>query len=232
MKTLLCCLGLGDAIALSGAAVALADTYGHVRFPCLARYWNSVQSIFINNPEVEVMVVPNMDAVVKMREHKGSIRAYEDEIPRDIDFFQMDHYRWIYEKLLFLPYDFRWNQCPIKLASRRVSQACFRDIEQYRFIHDDPERGFRIRMQDIKPLARTTVDAIDRWHRPHDLAMSILRYVDMIEYAAEVHVIDSAFFHLTESIQPKGKLFLHRYARPYYPVWNDYETRHAWEIVE
>jgi hypothetical protein len=44
--------------------------------------------------------------------------------------------------------------------------------------------------------------------------------------------MDSAFFHLVESIETPAKLFLHQYAKKtYLRTWNDYLTKHRWTAI-
>lgn len=48
------------------------------------------------------------------------------------------------------------------------------------------------------------------------LTENIFDYCYLIEYAAEVHIIESSFLFLIDSIKTNGNLFSHRYARPLY----------------
>jgi len=228
-------LGLGDAIALSGAAVVLAKRHGGLIFPCLAKYEVSVKSIFVNHPEIEVV---ELESAREMWQRDDVIIGMEETMPEHPD---VDHYQWLYRKLE-VPYQCRWSWNPIPRFScddRSMSDGFpvptlppeDEDgkylIRPYSFVHDDPDRKFWIRHDKLPQIGMA-------WYPPHvegSHESSILRHVDVLECAAEVHVIDSCFFHLAEQLNPTGKLFLHRYARPYYPGWNDYKTRHEWTIL-
>jgi hypothetical protein len=224
MRTLVAHLGLGDSILLSGAAVVLAKRYGGLRFPCYEQYEASVKSFFVNHPEIEVYTVPNQgpwwgcpplecfrivgDPIL------SGLYAGQPE-PRDCSFPE-----WFYRQL-DVPYSERWDSCPIWPATNCVSQQEIPDI-LHLFLHDDAAREFNIDDNRLPPLEPFL---------PLFTGESILRYRDMIEYASEVHVIDSCFYHLVNCLNPTGKLFLHRYARAYSDIFNNYPSRQTWEII-
>jgi hypothetical protein len=99
-----------------------------------------------------------------------------------------------------------------------------RDIEFYYdgpfiFMHDDSRFRMKRPASDLRII------------HAHDLlSENIFDYSWFIENAQEVHVIESAFLFLADSLDPKGKLFSHRYARSYPP--NNMPTlKHDWEIL-
>jgi hypothetical protein len=96
-------------------------------------------------------------------------------------------------------------------------------VGEYIFVHDDRERGYTI--------DRTRLRGIPVYDPVSVLSDTILAFKDVLENAAEIHTIDSVFFHFAESLKPKGKLFIHRYARPYNKRYNDYKTRYKWKVL-
>ena len=110
----------------------------------------------------------------------------------------------------------------VKEAARLVPQLEW--PEQAGFLHDDRERGFAISKFLRYPVVCQRVVKGE--------ADSILSYARAIEHAPEVHLIDSAFVHLTESLAPRGALFLHRYARFWRQGWYDIPLRHKWTIID
>jgi hypothetical protein len=215
-KLFRCNLGLGDAIALSGAAVVLAERHGGLIFPCVKKYEVSVRSFFVGYPEIEVRDVATASEL--WNTDADCIQAAEEQIPPRCE---IDHYRWLYQKL-GVDYEERWARCPIRWSRVKVDQIPI-PRDKYVFLHDDSNRKFMIDDSRVPRFYTLYANPIEE---------SILEFCHVIENADEVHVIDSAFFHLTEHLRPKGNLFLHRYARPYYPIWNDYLTRHQWTILE
>jgi hypothetical protein len=72
-------------------------------------------------------------------------------------------------------------------------------------------------------------------YRPEEhLSDNILAFRDVLESdkCLEIHCIDSSFYHLVESLQPKARLFFHRYARRnFIACVNDYLMKHIWSIL-
>ncbi len=114
----------------------------------------------------------------------------------------------------------RWTHNPLPDAAKFIEQVAIPNGD-YIFIHDDPARGFNIKLDYFKaPYIRP-----DRG----DEHLSILRYADALINAREIHVIDSSFFHLAESLPIKGKVFLHFYARPESVIYKGY--RHPLQVI-
>lgn len=215
MKTVKLNLGNGDLIALAGAIRLATKRYGALRVPTLADNLANARALFASEPLVKPFVVGSLAQVLVSK----GLRFYEPVIPRDID---RDHYAHIYD-MLGLDYSARWNASPIP-ASRELVPMITPPRWPYRFVHDDPERGFI-----IKRFASNSVSVF----RPSPYVAPLLSWSLVIENAEEIDVMDSSLFHLTEHLNPKTKkLRLHRYPRPYTPVWMDYQTRHDWTIVE
>jgi hypothetical protein len=63
------------------------------------------------------------------------------------------------------------------------------------------------------------------------LTKNVFDYCYLIEHAAEIHVVESSFLFLIDSIKTNGKLFAHRYARKLakYTIPN---LKKNWEIIE
>jgi hypothetical protein len=88
------------------------------------------------------------------------------------------------------------------------------------FVHDDPSRGFVVRRDlvgDIAVLHRTRIPLLE-------LCLAI-------QFASEVHVIDSCCLHLAESIKTNGQLFWHKYARDEGP-FSYVAKRKPWTVFE
>lgn len=223
MKSLICHMGLGDAIILSGAAVVLAKRHGGLRFPCYRKYLKSVSSFFVNHPEIEVYSIEEPPIWA----HWGvpPMELFNREEPILCGFYtgqgqrnDMSFPEAFYQQL-GVDYEERWQSCPIREASKKMKVHL--NAKTGVFVHDDPARGFRI--------TRRIPENVDRMvHAPDQ---SILAYSRMIESAEYVDVIDSAGLWLADSLFPTGELYLHRYARWFAGAWMDYKLRHKWEIL-
>jgi hypothetical protein len=219
-------LGLGDSITLAGAMVELARQYEGARVPAVPRYMESVRSFYVDHPEIEVYPVegePPLEAfeVVGKALRIGHYGARVEGIMTTPEFNYAQ---------LGIPYRHRWDSCPIEKAAQKVEQLEWinRGGDMV-FLHDDPTRGLIITRGRPRDC-----------YRPVDCGGSILRYCTLISHAREVHVIDSSFLHLTESIETCGALYLHGYAKTRTPDNNpgdvrliqpSWPTRKEWKIL-
>jgi hypothetical protein len=197
-------LGLGDAITFAPLVMQLAFK-NHVIIPCWKHNFTSVRSIFplrlvtlkpIENEAQMAEFVKEAD--IKLGAYNG-MTEFSNYIERMWQQTEMD-------------YSQRWLYCPIKGAAKIARQFEVKPkirlndlvkLDDYIFIHDDATRDYNIR-RDLLPEPQVV---------PIRGNHSILCWAQMIMNAKEIHVIDSSFFHFCEALEPKGKLFLHAYAR-------------------
>lgn len=219
-------LGMGDFIALSGAAVELAKIHGSLKIPCLAHNLISVRDLFRNYPEIEVNEIkmyPDKTWTMKEIAEPGTNLVLGVEVidPRDST---VDCYEYLYRKL-GIDYDARWSSCPLEQACYRVDQ-CVSPHEVYAFAHQDSRSLFKL--EKFNEETRKLPVTLPITPEP----VSILSFAEIMVMAKEIHVIDSAFFWMAEHLPCGGKRFLHRYAKKQYlPVWSDFERRQDWTIV-
>jgi len=224
VKTVFCSGALGDTIVIAGAVVVLTGRYGRLRYACLPKYERSVRDIFATTSQVVILPITPEEVPLIV----GEIRP-EDLIlintpgaalcPPDFD--RESWATWMYRQV-DIPFAERWNSSPVKQAAKLVRQIPW--PEGAAFLHDDAERGFAIEKFLRYPVVFQRVRKGE--------AESLLGYAQAIEQAPEVHVIDSAFVHLAESLHPRGALFLHRYARFWRRGWYDIPLRHKWTIID
>lgn len=198
--------GLGDHIIMA-PYIAEQSLTEKVVIPCYDHNIESVKSFYINHPNVSLVnenSAINWD--IKLGHYSG------EKQPKDVSFID-----WFYDQLEIireniLPF------CPLLSASKRIGQHIV-PVEDFIFVHDDPERGFNI----------TNINTKLRIIRPFKEG-SILRYASLIEKAKEIHVIDSSFFHLCEALPTTGKLYYHQYARE--NSTNNYRFIKEWEVIK
>lgn len=213
-------MGLGDAIACAAIAVKLS-LKDEVTVPCWTKNEVSVKSLFVNNPNVKVLVMDN-DCWIQ---DKSAIRSRpnpktvllgvynrEDRQEPEEDFVQ-----WFYRQA-GMDISEKEKYCPIKEAAKRVEQVNFPQGE-YAFAHSDTERGFLI-SRNINPEQKAI---------PRNIGGSVLKYSDSILNATEIHCIDSSFLHLAETLNVTGKKFYHKYARP---NSTDFKYLKGWEVIQ
>jgi hypothetical protein len=229
-------LGLGDGILQAGAAVVCSERYGEIAMPCYERYRVSTQSFFTRHPLISTFTLPHQEGfdwgsppewVWAQRikecgmEGAGPLRAgIYSGTGIDQDFSRS------FYKHLDVPYEARWTRCPLLEAWKDVEQL---HLERWPggsrriFLHDDPARGYVI----TKRVNRRDAFQPDF----SDWNQSVLRYVELLLEADEIHVIDSVFFHLVNTFTPTGKLFVHQYPRWPRPISFRYPSRLNWQYV-
>lgn len=215
------CLGLGDAVAFSGALVWSLERYGPTIYPCQVEYFDSVKSFYVNHPQIRVVTLE--ECMKELAELEP-----DDEIPFGVrTVIAIEHTRPLHSKremyediyrALNVPYSARWDHCPIKEASKSVVQRIIPEVP-YAFLH----------FKKDNPLDRARIgEGLEIAAPTHFEGESVLAYADAIERATEVHVINSVFWWLTEHLEPRGKLHAHWYARDFLPIWQEYRHRKNW----
>ena len=225
MKYLQWHMGLGDAIAFADLAVRIADGSPMV-VPCYDKNAVSVQSIFVNNPNIIVTPIDgNLDVaadfeMVRLGCYSGMPRN-EGE----------DMIEWVY-RTAGRDHRERFDDGVVMKASAEWPHGQLTDVqvkpqtpEHYHFIHKDDERGFSIDPRKNGPAWWEGI-CKPKYHP----SVSILAWCQLLVDAKYVHCIDSAFLHLAEQLRPRGELFYHKYARPGSESYNT--LRHKWTVLE
>lgn len=200
-------LGLGDHIIMAPYIKYLAVQHESINLACYPHNKESVKSFYINHPNIN-LVPDDYEGEWNIRlGYYGDNKQISNESFIDWFYRQTES-----DRSFFLEYS------PLKEASKRVGQHIV-PVEDFIFVHDDPERGFNI----------TNINTKLRIIRPFKEG-SILRYASLIEKAKEIHVIDSSFFHLCEALPTTGKLYYHQYARE--NSTNNYRFIKEWEVIK
>jgi hypothetical protein len=218
-------IGLGDIILLAGAIVRLAQRYGRLRIYCYAKDYESVVSFFRNcvgihivpleSPPEQCYGVPEESALAPG--DGGQVLRCGWYHSKGIDAGWNKSFPEVFYEQLGVDWTERWNASPINAAASWTQNENVCEV----FVHDDADRDLVI----SRGIEGKTV------YRPSG-GGSILKHTTALRTAREIHVIDSAFYHLVESLEGiSAKLFLHRYARSYIDGWNDYPRRHDWNIL-
>jgi hypothetical protein len=215
-------LGLGDMIITAPLAVYLSEQT-EIAYPSYPLYKTSVESFFVNHPRISVYTVPEHRAgwhwgCVPHEEFNAVVRAgfaNVEPIRTGIYLRPDDHpdfSRCLYSNI-GVPWEVRYRCDPLSKAAESVLQVepAFPN-ERKIFLHDDPRRAYRITR--LVPDGEITFRP-----NPDERHLSVLRYAKAIYAAKEVHVIDSAFYWLVDSLltgTESGKLpalYLHAYVR-------------------
>lgn len=235
MRPIRCHLGLGDLCIQAGLFVELHLREGPLAIPCYEHYLGSARSFFVNYPGIEVYTIPHQqgwdwgsppDYAFDQRQRECGYNKSKEirlGVYKGEGIFE-DFAQCFYHQA-GIDYNARWDSDPIPAVIRRIEQAQWPSGEKRTFLHDDASRNYRI------------VKNNPGGFRPQefDSNTSILRYASMISTARRICVIDSAFFHLVESLHasldPECQLELHQYAR--WPRRREfrYRSRLNWNYI-
>lgn len=229
VKFLLTHLGLGDAIIMAGAAVALSNRHAGLVFPCYERNMKSLVSFFRFHPDIMVLPVEDEEDMLhlaKLHQDGGVIAVghYSNAAALPEESFD----EWMY-RTAGVPFPARWAACPLKLAAMEVKQIRTDLVDKgiHSFLHDDPLRGFEI--------AKAT-DREFRYVHPafYENQESILAFANILAKVPEIHVINSAFLHLSESLETNGELFFYPKARAHKESgkFDIPQLRKPWKFME
>lgn len=202
-----CHLGLGDLIAISPIIAKLATVNYDmiIVLPCYKHNRVSVESIFVNYPNVQIDILEDdsqfFDCTFRLGQYNTLMPIEQEE----------DFVSWFYRQA-----SMRFDQIS---KYNPIPDACMAfPVAPYLvpvFIHDDETRGFNIPVIGDRPVNN---------------GKSILRHWSHITHAEEIHCIDSAFFHLVNLLPTTGNLTYHRYVRK--TESNNFKLTKNWKVLE
>lgn len=207
-------LGLGDAIICAPIIAKLASKHDEVIVPSWKHNEVSVQSFFVNHPNVKV---------VSIEDHNSYMADFADsELKLGVyskDYHQEDgenFIMWFYRQAKMTQEE-RWNWCPIYEAALKCDLEYNPQYPLNETVFIQFHKDFRLKIFHEKATNSVPLEG------------SILRYAELLMISPEIHCIDSSFLHLAESLPIKGRLFYHQYARP--NSISDYKFRKQWTII-
>jgi hypothetical protein len=128
-----------------------------------------------------------------------------------------------------VPFSTRWNSLTVSATPcPALRHALGINNEKYIFVHEDRTRGYTINpnrlpkgVKIVKPLMPSK-----KW--------DFCDYIEVIQGATEIHVIESSFAALVETLGIDGiPKFAHRYARPnaFYDARYEFTYKSDWKIL-
>lgn len=201
MKTIFACThqGFGDHVIFNGLIRTLAEINDYVFLPCKDHNMPSVEAMYMDNNRIRVIPVKDDQEAVDVsksfsnRMMLGLFSGHPDACKPGWDKLQYDQ--------AGVPFENRWSK--FKIGYQSSFDSAFRMAAQT-FIHDDPDRSMVIR-ESYK---------IGTMVYPFKTGGHAWPWLSDLESAAMVHVIDSAWLCIADSVSTVGQLFYHRYARP------------------
>lgn len=202
-------LGLGDALICQGLVRSLVDEGHVITLPSWKHNLHSVQQVYqdlFDAGLVRILPVSDTGGIPDPILH-GEI-LYLGYKGKDFDPERWDESFYHQAGVPFLD---KWGRFEMEVSWDNLKlPGC------YRFVHDDPLRGYTI------PIAGADVI------RPQ--YKSMIHHAYDLRCADEVHCINSCFAILADLLTVKGKLFIHLNARPdgaALPIFGQH-----WDIVD
>lgn len=192
-------LGLGDAFIVNGLVRVLASQGNRIIFPAKPHNVATVTWMFSDLPNVSVLAV--RDDAHMLEESRGfetlklGVHSGDYNIPKDWD-------TWFYRQA-GIPHECRWSEFALPPVSDEYTPL----TGDHFFVHQDTARGYRIsREEAYAPLTGPPSYAPDP-------TTEMRHHIPWLATAKEIHVIDSSFLCLADTIPTSAKrLVLHQYA--------------------
>lgn len=207
-------LGLGDHIQCNAIVRIYAEKYDKLYLFAKPKYSKNVQYLYRDDPKIKIIAMDDNDVKNFISFNKnnnylivGHTKEYFDGVNSGKFTFDEGFY-----KMLNIPFEDKWNKFYFKRdldveKNTYYNKLGLKDNEEYLFVHDDKERGRHFKPQYIEKGLKI-IRATD--HK--DIGIFDLIYT--IEKAKEVHVMNSSFSCLIDTMQIyNDNLYYHEYAR-------------------
>jgi hypothetical protein len=180
-------LGLGDHFVCNGIVNYFSES-NHIDLICKQHNFPTIQTLYINNPNVQVISIPGVNELLESHLYAESTRQ---EILR-IGFDKCDASNWdmSFYKQVGLSFDLRYSLFKLPKLEQLPTQLDF-EFSDFIFIHNQSSDGsYSLNIESTLPrfiLEKTQTN-------------NLFSYIDLITRSKEIHCIDSSIFHLIDSI--------------------------------
>lgn len=212
-------LGLGDALLCNALIRSKAQEYEKVYVPCWTHNLPSVKFMLSDiNVVVQEVGSPNEIFIQQVQHESNGVEilklgTYNGGQARcGPETFDQAMYRQA-----GVDFSRRWDGFKLPVVKKPLTTPVY----PFALVCDSVERGFNIEGARLPK----DMSLIRPWK-----AHSIFEFTPLISEAAEIHAINSAFAILIDSVPSKGKIFMHRYARPF-TSYDNFKLRKPWKIL-
>lgn len=219
-------IGLGDAIIQNGLIRELALQHDKILLTCYSHNVPSITAMFSDLPNLTLCPIIDENSIrdfEKLFQNKEGYKilrlgVYSGEAHVAPETFDQTFYRQA-----GVEFSKRWDAFKAPVIEPCVWPYEYKLESQYALICDSPDRDFNI---DLKRLQDKSLIYLNLFR-----GESLLGFQDLMKNATELHCINSAPAILADSITTNGKLFMHRYARPYTP-YDNFKLRKKWTVFD
>lgn len=225
MKYLYHHLGLGDHIICNAMVREYYKRYGELSIFCKKHNTESVSYMFRDLLNLKILTGDDSFAMKYLRKipEKDIIRIGHTGIEWENRTNTFDH---TFYKQALLNFDLRWSGFHINRDKNKEAEFFNRfglNPGAYIFIHEDKERAYGINERYLNK-------DIKRFYVNKNVTSNIFDYLQIIDNAAEIHVIESCVQLITDSLPElniESRLIAHRYARTEEPP----QLKRKWNVI-
>jgi hypothetical protein len=227
--------GLGDHILCNGLYREASRNHKKILLTVKRCYAKAVKYMLRDCKNIYYIVMPNRRSwtttrVVQVLARILRIRIIglgsygQDFFRRGLRFDEEFYYQ------ANIPFDLRWKSFNVPRNFQKEMEV-FDKLDcgkgPYIFLHEDVSRGFKIDRSKIESKLRVIEPSLD------SNMNLIFDYIKVLENAVQIHVIESSFAALVESLDLKSKLFAHRYARPHalHDFRHEFTYKKNWFVI-
>ena len=208
-------LGLGDHFLCNAIVRIYAEKYSKVYLFCKPKYLENVSFLYrdLNNIKMIPGEMNFVDSFMKFSPNNnyliiGHTKDYFDKLNNGIyESFDKGFY-----EIVNIPFEEKWKKFYLQRDLESEKNVFYnvlnlKDEEEFLFVHDEPEKNRNFRKEYIEKGVKIINANFYKNIKIYD-------FLYTIEKAEEVHVMNSSFSCLIDTMQLKtNKLFLHEYAR-------------------
>lgn len=223
-------LGLGDHIISNGLVRSIYEKYNRTFLFSKPKNFLNIKRMFKDLDNLKIIPFEDIQVrqFMEISPDNNYVIAGHDEFWKILknpgNTLKIDE---IFYKLAEVPIKNKWDKFYIERAPEIEKEVLkyhgIKDGDEFIFLHDDSERKIKKNIP-AKKIIKPSMN------------FSLFDYMLLIEKAAEIHCINSAFFCLIDSSQIRDKkdknLYLHEYARKDIGEESTPITYNNWNIIK
>ena len=206
-------LGLGDHFICNGLVNKLSETY-FIHLICKNGNFDTIFNLYSENVNVKVIGIDNEDSDIVKYSKSSNLNILKIGFQNfcNATFDESFYKQFGYDLIL------RYNNFKLPKVSEWLYDKLITSRE-YCLISDQCSEGtFDLNVNND----------LNKIHVRPGMTTNLLDYVKLIYHAKEIHCIDSAFYHLVDSVGTQANLFFHNDRNP---ASNKIRVSDKWTIV-
>lgn len=223
-------LGMGDMIICNGIVRHYAEQYDKIFLFSKPTNLKNVMYMYKDNPNIKIIGLDDLDVINFMlfnSQNEYLVVGHKRDYNMGISKFGCNTFDEGFYKSANIPFEYKWSKFYYQRDIEKEKDI-FKNVfglnegDEYVFMHDDPERGRFLYERHISKLRRI---------RPIEYKnVSIFDMIYTIENASEVHLHNSSFMCLVDTMKIKCKKLYYHNSR--LQIYNPIFGLDNWIIVE